>query len=153
MLRDHCPITRAAGRVRGERKPAGLLRGSPFATQVGLKLVFADSGKAAVTLPVTAGALSGEGTVHRGAITALVEAAAGATLPEAEEQEAAALSDIKISFVRPAPQHPLVAEARTLACHGSLRSCEVDVHDWNGELVAKGFLTYSDVTGENGVPS
>ena len=111
--------------------------------QVGLKLVFADSGKAAVTLPVTADSLSGEGTVHRGAITALVEAAAGATLPEAEEQEAAALSDIKISFVRPAPQHPLVAEARTLACHGSLRSCEVDVHDWNGELVAKGFLTYS----------
>ena len=143
MLRDHCPITRGAARMREERQPEDLLGGSPFSAQVGLKLVFADGGRAAVTLPITAEALNGEGTVHRGAITALVQAAAGAAAPEPMEHQAAAISDINISFLRPAPQHPLVAEARTLACHGALRSCEVDVHDWNGELVAKGFLTYA----------
>ena len=47
-----------------------------------------------------------------------------------------------ITFVRAAPQHPLTAEARMVGQEGLLRSCEVEVRDWNGDLVAKGLLSY-----------
>ncbi|MFN2616226.1 MAG: PaaI family thioesterase [Thermoleophilaceae bacterium] len=152
VLRTYCPLTRSAPRGEshaeaGEsagpdpRESGALLRGASFAAEVGLKLVYADGGRAAVTLPVRVEGPDEDGTVHRSAITALVEAAAGAAALSCD-QNGGGPGDISITFVRDAPQRPLVAEARMLAHEGPVRSCEVDVSDWNGALVAKGFLTY-----------
>src|SRR4051812_36064923 len=64
VLRTYCPDRGSARRGEGHRgagegpgpgPPDGVLtRGTPFAAEVGLKLVYADGGRAAVTLPVRA---------------------------------------------------------------------------------------------------
>src|SRR5436189_5877256 len=89
MLRDDCSLGRPLPRraepsapedpERGEgASQALLLRGSPFAREAGLRLVYTAEGHAAVTLPIHRGVGSEPGKAHPGAITALVEAAAAA---------------------------------------------------------------------------
>jgi uncharacterized protein (TIGR00369 family) len=137
---------REAHTTRGEQPQSVQLRhGSPFAEQAGLRLVSVEEGRATVTLPVQPSSLAANGTIHRGAITALVEAAAtAAALGPAETPSGdEGASELYVSFVRSAPQHPLNAEARIVSQAGSRKSCEVEVRDWNGELVAKGFLSCS----------
>jgi uncharacterized protein (TIGR00369 family) len=126
----------------GHQSPQ-LRHGSPFSEQAGLRLVSVEEGRAMVTLPVQPSSLAASGAIHRGAITALVEAAATAAAlgPAAAPGEDAGASELYVSFVRAAPQHPLNAEARIVSQAGPRKNCEVEVRDWNGELVAKGFLT------------
>jgi uncharacterized protein (TIGR00369 family) len=131
------------GDERGEpEKQALLLLGSPFALEAGLRLVFAAEDHAVVTLPVPRRAGGEAGQAQPGAITALVEAAAAAAARDFLERRDAAARGLSVNFVRPESEPPLVAEARVLASDADLRSCEVDVRDWNGTLVAKAFLTY-----------
>ncbi|MFN2617674.1 MAG: PaaI family thioesterase [Thermoleophilaceae bacterium] len=122
---------------------AALPESSPFSERGGLKLVALEEGRATVTLPVREESSGADGRVHRGAITALVEAAASAAALGAVDSttEDGGASELHVIFVRPAPQHPLNAEARVVSRDGARRSCEVEVRDWNGELVAKGFLS------------
>jgi uncharacterized protein (TIGR00369 family) len=119
-----------------------LLRGSPFAAEAGLRLVFAEEGHAVVTLPVHRGVGGESGGAHPGAITSLVEAAAASATSEFAGRHDVTPSGISINFIRPGSERPLVAEARILGGDAALRSCEVEVCDWNGTLVAKGFVTY-----------
>jgi uncharacterized protein (TIGR00369 family) len=153
MLRERYPVTRAAGcqggsftsdeRGESEREPhARLLRGSPFAVEAGFQAVFAEEEHAVVTLPVHRGVGTDQGKAHPGAITALVEAAGALAADQRPDEQDASLAGITITFVRPSSERPLVAEARVLGGEGGLRSCEVEVRDWDGALVAKGFLTY-----------
>jgi uncharacterized protein (TIGR00369 family) len=161
MLRDHCPVTRAvAGGVEppvlDERvgnevgQQALLLRGSPFALEAGLRLVFTEDDHAVVTLPIHRGAGTEPGKAHPGAITALVEAAAAAAAGQSPGGLGTGVSGISVNFVRPGSDRPLVAEARVLGGDGAFRSFEVDVSDWNGTLVAKGFVTYEAGGGKGG---
>ena len=108
-----------------------------------MKLVALDEGRATVTLPADAPTLSAPGNVRRGAITVLVEAAAIAAALGTERwaSDEQAASELFLSFLRPVPDHPLTAEAHVVSQSGRRRSCEVEVCDWNGELVAKGFLS------------
>jgi acyl-coenzyme A thioesterase PaaI-like protein len=114
--------------------------GSPFAVRTGLKLVSADPGRATATLRVQRDGLTDEATVDSDTISALVQAtAAAATAGPSGRRD---LSDIYITFVQPAPEHPLTAEARVVRQEGYLHSCEVEVRDWDGALVAKALLSY-----------
>lgn len=153
MLREHYSMSRAAGRHAEPSAPdepprseperrESLLRGSPFAVQAGFQAVFAEEEHAVVTLPVHRGVGTEPGKAHPGAITALVEAAGALAADERVQEEGAKLAGVTVTFVRPSSERPLVAEARVLGGKGALRSCEVEVRDWNGELAAKGFLTY-----------
>jgi uncharacterized protein (TIGR00369 family) len=153
MLREHCPVTRAVSRrtepsvldASAGSKPgrqARLLRGSPFAVEAGLRLVFVERGHAVVTLPIHRGVGTEIGTAHPGAMTALVEAAGAAATADFQDEHDASLSGIALNFLRRGSERPLVAEARVLGGDGAVGSCEVEVRDWNGELVAKGFLSY-----------
>jgi uncharacterized protein (TIGR00369 family) len=150
VLRDNCPAPReVAGRSapttdeRGELGAQALLRGSPFAVEAGLRLVFTEEEHAVVTLPVHRGAGAEAGKAHPGAITALVEAAAAAASGDFLSRDDASQRGISVNFVRPVSERPLVAEARMLGSDAALRTCEVEVSDWNGTLVAKGFVTYA----------
>jgi acyl-coenzyme A thioesterase PaaI-like protein len=105
-----------------------------LAAQAGLRLVSREQNRSVVTLPLQRGAR----TVHPGAVTALAEAAAAAASDCDLD-----LRGIAVNFVRPRCERPLVAEARVLGSEGVLRTCEVEVSDWNGSLVAKGFVTFA----------
>jgi acyl-coenzyme A thioesterase PaaI-like protein len=131
--------------VRGLRKrpeePSPIADpGSPFAVRTGLKLVSADADRATATLRVQRDSHTEGVTVDSDAISALVQATAAAAAggPGGRRD----LSDIYITFVRPAPEHPLTADARVVRRDGLLRSCEVEVRDWDGGLVAKALLNY-----------
>ena len=113
----------------------------PFAVRTGLKLVSAEEGRAAATLRIDRDGPRQGDTVDSDAINALVQATAAAAVG-GSEGNGGGPSDIYITFVRPAPEHPLTAEARVVSHRGSLQSCEVDVRDWNGGLVAKALLSY-----------
>ena len=129
-----------AERERPEEARSGTLGGaSPFAVRAGLKLVSEDAGRASATLSLRRESC-GDGRVHTDAVSALIQAAAAAAIGSGRHPEGP--SDIYITFVRPAPQDPLNAEARVVGREDPLRSCEVEVRDWNGDLVAKAFLRY-----------
>jgi acyl-coenzyme A thioesterase PaaI-like protein len=131
---------RAEEGTGSEPKPASSEGGSPFAVRAGLKLVSADAGRATATLHVRRDS-HGEGArVNSDAVSGLVQASAAATATGSEGRSE--LSDVYITFVRPTPQHPLTAEARVVGLEGPFQSCEVEVRDWNGDLVAKAFLRY-----------
>ena len=108
-----------------------------------MKVVAVDEGRATMTLAPDAPSVPAAGSVRRGAITVLVEAAAMAAAGGAEHSasDERAASELFLSFLRTVPDHPLTAEARVVSRSGGRRNCEVEVRDWNGELVAKGFLS------------
>jgi uncharacterized protein (TIGR00369 family) len=139
-----CGPRREIRSTRGEEAESAELRhGSPFAEQAGLKLAALEEGRATVTLPVQDSSLAASGAIHRGAITVLVQAAAMAAAlgPDRRPSGEEGSGELHVSFVRSAPDHPLSAEARVVSRAGTRRNCEVEVRDWNGELVAKGFLS------------
>jgi uncharacterized protein (TIGR00369 family) len=152
-LRDYCPITRGTGprdespepevpRAAESGRVASRLEGTSAAKRMGLRPVFKDEGHAVVTLPVHRGSGDETGSADPSAITALVQAAAALAAGCTGEEGEVSLSGLSLNFVRPVSERPLVAEARVLGGDRSLRSCEVEVSDWNGTLVAKGFMTY-----------
>ena len=130
--------------ARKEESPRSeLTHGSPFAEQAGLRPILVEEGRATVTLPARSESLTTAGMLHRGAVTVLVEAAAMAAAlgPDRSPHGQDGTSELYVSFVRPAPEPPLNAEARVVSQAGRRKNCEVEVRDWNGELVAKGFLS------------
>jgi acyl-coenzyme A thioesterase PaaI-like protein len=114
---------------------------APFAVRTGLKLVSADAGRATATLRVRRDRLDDPATVDSDAISALVQATAAAATADGSGRRGG-LSDIYITFVQPMPEHPLTAEGRVVTEEGHLHSCEVEVRDWDGGLVAKALLNY-----------
>jgi acyl-coenzyme A thioesterase PaaI-like protein len=111
---------------------------TPFASRAGLRLVSAEPGRATATLRVQREDPAEPGVVSSDAISALVQATAAAAVGA----RAAVLGDVYITFVRPEPQHPLTAEAQVVKPGDLLKSCDVEVRDWNGDLVAKALLSY-----------
>jgi uncharacterized protein (TIGR00369 family) len=105
---------------------------------VGLQLLASAAGRATVILPVSEDLMSESAGVDGGAISALVEAAGAAATSPTPTGETV---ELFISFVRSPPPHPLTAEARVVRTERDLRLCEVDVRDWNGDLVARGSVT------------
>jgi acyl-coenzyme A thioesterase PaaI-like protein len=136
-----CPRRWTRSSPSEETQPVELELASPLGGHAGLKLVAAGDDRATMTLPAdTPG--PAVGGARRGAMTLLVEAAGmaaalGPGWTDSEEQA----RELFVTFLRPAPDHPLTAEARVMSRAGRRRNCEVEVRDWDGELVAKGFLS------------
>ena len=110
----------------------------PFAVRAGLKLASADPGHAAATLRLQRDGTDRAAIVDSDAISALVQASAAAATGGGRGD----LSDIYITFVQSRPEQPLTADAHVVREEGSLHSCEVEVRDWDGALVAKALLNY-----------
>ena len=137
------PRRRARTAAGEEPRRVELEHAPPFAEQFGIRLVAVEEGRATATLPVGSPGLADDRRVRRGAITLLIEAAAMATTLGSERPSSRAQgpSDLFVSFLGAMPDHPLTAEARVVGRAGSRENCEVEVRDWNGALVAKGFLS------------
>jgi uncharacterized protein (TIGR00369 family) len=139
-----CGPNRRIRSTRGGEPPGVQLEhGSPFAEQAGLRPVAVEDGRATLTLPAGSSGLTPTGTIHRGAVTVLIEAAATAAAlgPDRAPGRQEGTSELYVSFVRGSLEAPLNAEARVVSQAGRRKNCEVEVRDWNGELVAKGFLS------------
>jgi uncharacterized protein (TIGR00369 family) len=118
---------------------------SRFAECVGLRSVTVERDRATILLEPGAAVLAEDGSVHRGAISALIEAAGSAAVREhrADDEEGTPGSvDLFISFVRTAPDQPLTADAHVVRREAGLSVCDVEVRDWDLRLVAKAVFTY-----------
>jgi uncharacterized protein (TIGR00369 family) len=119
---------------------------SQFAECAGLRSVTVERDRATILLEPSAAVLAEDGGVHRGAISALIEAAGSA----ASREEGAGVGiegtpgsvDLFISFVRAAPGQPLTADAHVMRREAGLSVCDVEVRDWDLRLVAKAVFTY-----------
>jgi acyl-coenzyme A thioesterase PaaI-like protein len=103
-----------------------------------LKLVSAGEGKATGTLRAWRNGRDQPGSRANDAIGALVQATAAAAIGCNIET----LSDLYLTYVRRSAEHPLTAEAQAMRQGDKLQSCEVEVRDWNGDLVAKALLSF-----------
>lgn len=131
MLKDATPLT----------------AGSRFAECAGLRSVTVGTDRATILLEPGPAVLGENGGVHRGAISALIEAAGSAAslgrhLEEEEREDESASVDLFISFVRRAPDQPLTADAHVVRRESGMSICDVEVRDWDRQLVAKAVFTY-----------
>src|SRR5436190_17966771 len=110
----------------GLRKRAGQAapepgRSSPFGIRTGLKLASTGSGGASATLRVQRDGPNEAASVDSETITTLVHAAAAAAVGGRSGR--GELSDVYITFVQPAAEHPLTAEAQVVGESNQLPSC------------------------------
>jgi uncharacterized protein (TIGR00369 family) len=116
---------------------------SRFAECAGLRSVSVEPDRATILLEPGPAVLAESGGVHRGAISALIEAAGSAASRQAEPEEGDVGSvDLFISFVRGAPDQPLTADAYVMRREAGMSVCDVEVRDWDRQLVAKAVFTY-----------
>jgi uncharacterized protein (TIGR00369 family) len=117
---------------------------SRFAECAGLRSVTVEPDRATILLEPGPAVVAENGRVHRGAISALIEAAGSAASRQdepADEIEQGSV-DLFISFVRGAPDQPLTADAQVMRREAGVSVCDVEVRDWDLHLVAKAVFTY-----------
>ena len=115
---------------------------SRFAECAGLRTVTVEPDRASIILEPGPPVLAESGGVHRGAISALIEAAGSAASREEAHTEDGGSVDLFISFVRAAPDQPLTADAYVMRREAGLSVCDVEVRDWDRQLVAKAVFTH-----------
>lgn len=120
--------------------------GNPYLRLIGVETVARGEGYARCRLPVEEKVQAGvAGSVHGGAISALVDIAAMqavATLVHAGEQMAGT-AELNVSYLRPAFGDAVFASAQVLRKGRTLAVCDVDIHAGDGKLVAKGRVSYA----------
>jgi uncharacterized protein (TIGR00369 family) len=129
--------------LKAEATPVA--QGSRFAECAGLRCVASGPNRATVLLEVSPVVLADDGGVHRGAVCALVEAAGTAAVGqggEPLEEVRPGPVDLFVSFIRPAPEQPLTADAHVVRRERGVSVCDVEVRDWDRELVAKAVFTH-----------
>ena len=121
------------------------LKASPFVGHLGIRVVSLEPDVAVLALPYSEPLITIGDTVHGGAISTLIDTAAMAaswcteTPPANLRGTTVALS---VSFTTAARSVDLSAKARVVRRGKNICACDVDVTDPNGELVAKGLVTY-----------
>ena len=116
---------------------------SRFAECAGLQTLAVERDRATILLQPGPAVLAEDGGVHRGAISALIEAAGSAASQEPTEAgETSGPVDLFVSFVRRAPEQPLTADASVVRREAGVCVCDVEVRDWDRQLVAKAVFTH-----------
>ncbi len=109
-------------------------------------LVEVERGKTVFRLPITAEVGGGvAGGVHGGVIAALVDiGVVSAVLSACKRGDAMrGTAELNVSYLRPAVGEALIATTTILKKGSSLAVGDVDVHNDQGSLVAKGRVTYA----------
>jgi uncharacterized protein (TIGR00369 family) len=127
----------------------GWLEHSPFASHLGIELVWVGDGEAELRLPYRPELATMGDVVHGGAISSIVDTAAAAAAVSAadgEELAGGTTVDLSVSLVGAARGSELVARARVIRSGRAITFCEVDVGDGEDNPVAKGLVTYRTFT-------
>lgn len=127
----------------------------PFNRLLGVRLVAADpqAGTLVLELPMRPELIGNvtRGMAHGGAVSALIDAAAGAaaalSLPDLRAAPGIATIDMRVDYLEPGRGDRLVAEARVMRAGRRVIVVRVDVSDANGTLVALGTATFGRAGG------
>jgi uncharacterized protein (TIGR00369 family) len=118
---------------------------SPFARVLKLEVDDIEPDRAELSLPFDESVATYGDVVHGGALASLIDVAATAaawSAAEFSETPRGATVSMTVDYLRAARGKRLTASARVTRRGSSLCFCDVDVHDSDGELVAKGLVTY-----------
>lgn len=121
------------------------LKHSPFVGHLGMRLVEIEPELARIELPFAESVVTIGDVVHGGAIAALVDTTAMAAAWSAAEVTDAPRGTtvgLSVNFVAAARGQDVTATARVVRRGSSLCFLDVDVANADGELVAKGLVTY-----------
>jgi uncharacterized protein (TIGR00369 family) len=119
---------------------------SPFARELGIEIAEITGDRAELTMPFREGIATFGDTIHGGAIATLIDTAgmvaawADDVVPEKPGGATVALS---IDYVAAARGKDLRAVATAVKRGRRLCFCEIALSTADGELVAKGLMTYS----------
>ena len=115
-----------------------------FTSTIGVEVVEADQGdEARAVLDAGDRHLNPHGTVHGGAVAALVDTAMGAAV--AKEDVAPVTIEMKVNYLEPAPPGRIEARARVRRRGSRITIVEADVTDPDGTAVAHAIATFTTV--------
>jgi len=118
---------------------------SPFVRHLGIRLERLDPDRALLAMPFADSLVTIGDIVHGGAVSALIDTAAMAaawSTPEVPENLRGTTVGLSVQFLAAARGRELLAQATVSRRGKSLCYCEVGVTDSDGQLVAKGLVTY-----------
>lgn len=116
---------------------------SPIAQFVGWRLVEVEQGAATMELIGEPHHTNPRGAVHGGVLSAMSQAAMAAAFGSTlGEGEASTTVELKINFLRPAPQARMLARARLIHRGRNLSVAECAVTDENERLIARASATF-----------
>jgi len=121
------------------------LLGLGFSELMGAELVAIDEGFARVKLPFKPELSRGDELIHGGAIAALVDKAGTAaawSYADIGPTARGATISLAVNYLRGAVSCDLTADGRVVRRGGTITVVDVEVHDADGQLVAKGPVTY-----------
>jgi uncharacterized protein (TIGR00369 family) len=124
---------------------AQFLAVSPFARHLGLRLERLEPDRALLAMPFGEPLVTIGDVVHGGAVTSLIDTAAMAaswSIPEVPDNIRGTTVGLSVQFLAAARGRELVADATVIRRGKSLCYCDVGVTDSDGQLVAKGLVTY-----------
>jgi uncharacterized protein (TIGR00369 family) len=116
---------------------------SSYSNMLAFRLVQAGDGRARIECVVSTVHTNTSGVCHGGVISGLIDVAAGvaAKAQFADPDQSVATVSLTVNYLRPAlVGRTLVAEAR-VSSGRRIISCEVAVHDDQGEPIASGLAT------------
>ena len=116
-----------------------------FGAFIGTRLGHLEDGFCQVLLPYKAELSRGDELIHGGVISALIDkAGTGAAWSYSDIGPAArgATVGLTVNYLQGANQCDLVADARVVRRGGSITVVDVDVKSADGDLIAKGLVTY-----------
>jgi uncharacterized protein (TIGR00369 family) len=118
---------------------------SPFVRHLGIRLERLDADRALLAMPFADSLVTIGDIVHGGAVSSLIDTAAMAaawSTPEVPENLRGTTVGLSVQFLAAARGRELLAQATVSRRGKSLCYCEVGVTDSDGQLVAKGLVTY-----------
>ena len=138
------PKAEPAGQT-GAEIVAEFLKHSPFVGHLGMRLVALDPDRAEILMPFADPLITIGDTVHGGAISALIDTTAMAASWSTDQAPAnlrGTTVGLTVTFLSAARSQDLTARASVLRRGKNLCNVDVDVLSKDGELVAKGLVTY-----------
>ena len=112
---------------------------------IGLNLEDAGPGWARMRMELVPGVMNPFGSVHGGAIAALIDSAAGSAIAAGcapDSDRIMGTIDMQVHFLERGKGAALIAEARMVRAGRAVAVASAEVHDESGTLVAMGTATY-----------
>ena len=114
-----------------------------FPRSLGIKLDSIGNGRARLSLEVTKQHLQLAGVMHGGAIATLIDTAVAFAIVGVSDANARFTTvELKVNYLSAIHEGRVVAEARLIRDGRRIVVAECDLFDSNGQLAAKGLLTY-----------